>query len=143
LYLAGDQGVAIAEFARHVAPRPAAVYQPLRRRFIFEIHVHFTSVLDLREAAVCAEYGVGPDPIWIRDIDATRHIATELRTHAETQAVIVPSIAFLDDVRRWNMVVFADTLSSWPAPFVIPNRIVGEIDPAVLFRVQFSDQPHE
>jgi hypothetical protein len=37
LYLAGDQALATAEFARHLEHRPAALIRPLRPRSIFQI----------------------------------------------------------------------------------------------------------
>lgn len=136
LYLAGDQALAIAEFARHLEHRPAALVRPLRPRFIFQVDVRLARVIDLRHSATGKALDLDPDPAWIRDLTRTREIARWLRQETETEAIVVPSVAFLDDTSRWNLVVFREKLATWPEPAITVGPITGLIDPAALLGVE-------
>jgi RES domain-containing protein len=103
IYLAGDPGVAIAEFGRHWSDDsvPAAMWT---------VRLRLDRAIDLRGPEVRQALGIPNDPTWMLDRDRCRSIARELRASGGCDGLIVPSAAFLDDDRRWNAVVFVDRL---------------------------------
>jgi len=139
LYLASDRGVAVAEFARHLRTRYPPEERELRDRFIFQIDVGIHCVVDLRVDVVCRQLSLPTDPAWIRDLEATRRVARGLRQESPAQAIIVPSMAFLDDPERWNMVIFREKLPTYPEPFLTDVRQVGTIRPAELLGIVAED----
>jgi RES domain-containing protein len=142
LYLAGDQPLAIAEFARHLREHRAGVLvRGLRTRFIFEIRVRMAAIIDLRETAIGEALALETDPAWIRDVARTRAIATTVRRESPAEAIVVPSMAFLDDPTRWNLVIFREKLSSWPGPSITVVRIAGVIEPARLLGIAGPEEP--
>jgi RES domain-containing protein len=126
LYLTRDPAIAIAEFARHLAhDRRLVSGRALSERRIFELRVSLECVLDLREPRVSTALSVSIDPAWIRDVLATRALAKTIRRDSPAQAIIVPSMAFLDQPERWNMVVFREKLPTYPEPFLSDIHQVG------------------
>jgi RES domain-containing protein len=108
LYLAGDIGVAIAEWGRRFpASYPAAAKLPVVRD-VFQLHLRLSSVLDLRSRESMSATGHHDAPDIFRDINIARAVARQMRTTTRAQAMLVPSIAFLDDLTRWNLVVFLE-----------------------------------
>jgi RES domain-containing protein len=100
LYLAGDVGVALAEVGRHWDATED-------REAIWRVRLALTSAVDLRREDVRAAVGVPEDPRWFLDRGRCRALAARFRT-AGCDGMIVPSVAFLDDLDRWNAVVFVD-----------------------------------
>lgn len=117
LYLAGDVGVAIAEWGRQFpASYPDAAATP-NTRIMFRLRLRLDRVLDLRNERVAALLNVSAVPEFYQDVEQARLVATRARTTTSAQAMLVPSIAFPDDLTRWNLVVFLDKMptdtSSW------------------------------
>ncbi len=110
-YFAVDVGVTIAEYARHLAGElPDGVSERLARS-LWKVNANLESVLDLTEPAIVAAAGAGPINDWILDLDVTRKTATYLRAQVERlQALLVPSVAFLDQPARFNLVVYRDRI---------------------------------
>jgi RES domain-containing protein len=108
LYLAGDPGIMIAEWGRHFPlvfdehARPATV-----ERSVHRLSLRLQRVADLRDADLLPSATTSPPFL---DRDVTRSLARSLRAAGSVEGLIVPSIAFLDDLTRWNLVVFLDTL---------------------------------
>lgn len=124
-YFAPDLAVVTAEFARHVAadPYPGAVL--LLERDIWEVGIHLQHTLDLRDPAVVGAMGAPPIRTWIFDGSRTRAASEHLRAQTDAQGLIVPSVAFLDDPDRCNVVVFRDRVDP-SAVFGVP-RWAGRI----------------
>jgi RES domain-containing protein len=103
LYAGRDAGVALAEFGRHWRDEhdPSCVWS---------IRLHLTSVLDLRQPEVRADLGLPADSTWFLDRGACSSLADRVRAAGAHDGLIVPSVAFLDDMERWNAVIFADRL---------------------------------
>jgi RES domain-containing protein len=120
LYLAGDRGVAIAEFARHLAAdRPPAVFSGVVRRRLYRLRVRLDLVLDLRHRDVWDALSLHDAPRCFLDRPFARATAQFLRVTSSVQAMRVPSMAFLDDLDRWNLIVFLEKLPADPASFVL------------------------
>jgi RES domain-containing protein len=120
LYLAGDRGVAIAEFARHLtADRPPAISSGALERQIYRLRVHFDRVLDFCRVDVWGALSFRNAPRCFLDRSVARATAHFLRVTSSVQAIRVPSVTFLDDLDRWNLVVFLEKLPHDPGSFVL------------------------
>jgi RES domain-containing protein len=127
LYLAGDIGVAVAEWGRRFpttfsdnAMRPAV-------RDVYRLHLRLDAVLDLRSPDATMELGLSGAPEAFRDVDVARSAATLVRGTSRAQAMIVPSIAFLDDLTRWNLVVYLDKLPDDTTTWITRVERVGPL----------------
>ncbi|HEX5415701.1 MAG TPA: RES domain-containing protein [Chloroflexota bacterium] len=111
LYLAHDHAAALAEWARHVEQSyNPETDLPLQRR-LYRLKVSLPAVLDLRDARVWGALGgVISDLSGFLEIPHCRAVADYVRALTDAVAIHVPSIAFIDDLQRGNLVVFLDKL---------------------------------
>ena len=100
LYLAGDVGTALAEEGRHWEPGSGQIC-------LWHVRLELSAAVDLRRPEIRSAVGVPDDPRWFLDRPRCRELASRLR-QGGFDGLIVPSVAFLDDLQRWNAVVFAD-----------------------------------
>jgi RES domain-containing protein len=111
LYLAGDEGVLIAEWGRHFATNRTAQLQQLTvERSTFCLELAIDAVLDLRGDDVCAALSIANAPYCFADIGFARATAHFVRSTTDAQALLVPSMGFLDDLDRWCLVAFLEKL---------------------------------
>ena len=130
LYLASDVGVAIGEFARHLAldrrggPLPA-------RRTVYELGVTLARAVDLRDPAVLALIGRDDAPACWLDRRIARGVATFFRDSLDVGGLLVPSVVHLDEPRRYNVVVFLENLGENPRSFLprARKRATVEVEP--------------
>jgi RES domain-containing protein len=135
LYLAHDEGVAISEFGRHLVVDRAPDLAPLTiARRIYRVRVEIDALIDLRDHAVSEmltrELG-HPDadpPLYCLDRGLARDVAGVVRRRSAAQGMFVPSMAFLDDPRRWVLVLFLDKLP------LDPHRYLTVLDADTTFR---------
>lgn len=112
LYLAGDAGVAIAEFGRHVrVNRNESLIGTIGPRQLFRIELHLERVVDLRLSEVIASLGLAAAPAPFLDREVARATAGFLRHTHHVEAILTPSAAFLDDSERWVMAIFIENLA--------------------------------
>lgn len=123
LYLAGDVGVAVAEFARHYRERRTARLE-LRRteRALYRLDLRVAAALDLRLPTVRSALGLRGGPSRFLDISVARAVAHYVRATTSAEALIVPSIAFLDDPSRWNLALFLEKLPEDLTTFIGVTR---------------------
>jgi RES domain-containing protein len=110
LYFAGDLGVAAAEWARHleaVALPPEIVAQANPRR-VWEVQIRVDRAIDLRDPRVWSELSLTNAPWCFTSIPLCQDTASTLRHTTESQALLVPSMAFLGKLDRWAMIGFVD-----------------------------------
>ena len=120
LYLAGDEGVLIAEWGRNFAAiRTQQLHQRAVERSVFRLELAFDAVLDLRRGEVCRALSLVDAPACFMNIAVARATAQFVRTTSAAQAMLVPSIGFLDDLERWCLVVFLEKLPPTPSAFVV------------------------
>jgi RES domain-containing protein len=119
LYLASDLGVTIAEFARHYQERrsPAVGREGVIRQ-IYRLRVEIERALDLRDPAVLASLAIRDAPHCFLDAPLARATAHELCSATLVQAILVPSMAFLDAPDRWIAVLFLEELPPDPRQFI-------------------------
>lgn len=113
LYLAKEKNVALAEYVQHfkIDRTPQLAAQTYRRQVVrFKVELDY--VLDLTNSQVWAELSLEAAPDCFKDKNIARSIANFIRFATLTQAIIVPSIAFLDNLEQWCLVVFLEKLPS-------------------------------
>jgi RES domain-containing protein len=110
-YLAGDLGVALAEYARHLREDVGMAGAPsVHERAVYQIEVQVGALLDLRNPRVRSAIGLHGGARRFLDRDTARATAHFLRRTTSAEGLLVPSVAFLDDPSRWNLVLFLDKL---------------------------------
>ena len=130
LYLASDQGVALAEFARHLRDDRGPGLAPRTvERTVFHLAVSVERMIDLRDSAVHQALSLPDAPRMFLDREVARATAHFLRATARVQALLVPSVAFLDDASRWVMALFLDSLPDET------ERFISSVEPVGAFRV--------
>lgn len=131
LYLAGDHGVILAEFARHLRldrGNDARIATQVRQ--IHRLDVALEQVLDLRNPAIWQSLSLTGAPHAFLDKSVTRATARYLRTVTPAQAIIVPSAAFIDASDRWVLVLFLEKLP------VDPTQFIRSADPDGIVRIE-------
>jgi RES domain-containing protein len=103
IYLAGDYGVALAEYGRHAPPEPVTAR-------VWPVRVELAAVLDLRTCGPDGLSRAETDPTWVLDRAACARLATTLRSSGGCEGLLVPTVAMLDRAERWNLVIFAERL---------------------------------
>ena len=131
LYLASDAAVAIAEFARHLAVDRGGRATPARRA-VYELGVRLTRTVDLREPAVLRLIGREDAPECWLDQRISRAVGTFFRDSLGVEAILVPSVAHLDDPARFNVVCFLENLPENPRAFLprARRRSTVTVEPA-------------
>lgn len=119
LYLAGDIGVALAEWVRHFVENtnPALARMPVTRT-IWQLALTIPQVLDMRDTAVWADLSLNDAPYCFLDLAISQTVGTYLRRITDAQALLVPPVAMLDTLDRWNLVLFLDKLAPDPHEFI-------------------------
>jgi RES domain-containing protein len=118
IYLGSDTSVALAEFARHLEPDSPVVGG------LWTVDVLLDRIVDLRNVDVRADAALPEDPRWLLDRERCRSLAAAFRVRG-AQGLIVPSVAFLDQRERWNLVVFADRLENLERLIAQPRRLAS------------------
>lgn len=115
LYLAQEKDVALAEYARHFqVNRSPGLGKLTYQRKVYRLKVDLVATIDLRDRAVCKALSLTKAPACFSDKKIARSTATFLRNTTPVQAILVPSIAFLDDLDKWCLVIFLEKLGSNP-----------------------------
>lgn len=130
LYLASSPAVAISEFARHLALDRGGQLLPARRA-VYELGARFDRTVDLRDRAVLRHIGRDDAPGCWLDPRIARAVATFFRDALDVQALLVPSVAHLDDADRFNVVAFLENLPDTPRAFLprARRRATVEVEP--------------
>ena len=114
IYFATDPGVALAELGRHASkegPPPMAS--------VWTVRLSLEEVADLRGL---------PDDV-VLDQERTHALADELR-NLGLPGLLVPSVAFLDDRDRFNVVIFAEIPGARLSEVIEAPRLLAAIAPS-------------
>ena len=130
LYLASDAGVAIGEFARHLAVDRVGAPLPARRT-VYELGVRLERTIDLRDRTVLRLIGRDDAPACWLDVRIARAVGTFFRDSLDVQALLVPSVAHLGDADRFNVVAFLENLPDNPRSFLprARKRATVQVEP--------------
>ena len=109
-YFASDIAVVWTEFGRHIQAELPDGEPERQARDVWKVPISLGRLIDFRDPAASASIGLSKIDDWIGDIDRTQATARYVRQHADVQGLLVPSMAFLDDAARWNVVVYLDRI---------------------------------
>jgi hypothetical protein len=113
------KNVALAEYARHFkVDRTLRLAAQTYRRQVFRFRVELEYVLDLRNPKVWAELSLKYAPDCFKDKTIARATANFIRHTTSTQAIVVPSVAFLDELEQWFLVLFLEKLQPEAGKFL-------------------------
>ncbi len=111
LYLASDEAVVLGEFARHFREdRGTALAPGALEREMYSLVATLATILDLREPGIWAALALDNPPACFLDRALARATAQFLRLSTPVQGLLVPSVAFLDQLHRWVAVLFLEKL---------------------------------
>lgn len=126
LYLAGDEGVMIAEWGRHFAvSRSPELERRAVERQVFRFDLVLDGALDLRDPRVIEALGLSGAPGCFAAVDVARATAGFIRQTTPAQAILVPPMAFPDDPARCVLVVFLEKLAGEPSRFITAVTACG------------------
>lgn len=125
-YLACDVGVALAEYGRHHDPTSTRAARRLLR-----LELVVDGLVDLRDAATLAALGRSADLTAFLDRGACRAVARRVRAIPGVTGLIVPSMAFLDQPARCNVVLFGERLAGGVAAAIVGIEAVGGLGTGV------------
>jgi RES domain-containing protein len=97
--------------------------------------VRLERAVDLRDARVLRLIGRDDAPECWLDPRIARAVATFFRDSLDLQALLVPSVAHLDDASRFNVVCFLENLPDTPRTFLprarrrSPVTVESEVSP--------------
>ena len=128
LYLAGDEGILIAEWGRHFAVnRTPELQTKTVERPVFRLTLSIGSLLDLRDPAVWRELSLENAPHAFLDRDLARATSNFVRASTPAQGLLVPPVGFLDQPDRWSLVLFLEKLPD-------PGAFISAVMPRGLLR---------
>lgn len=120
LYLAKAKNVALAEYVRHFqVDRNSNLAAQTYRRQVYRFEIQLDAVLSLCHAAVWAELSLSHAPDCFKDKAIARATAQFLRKTTAAQAILVPSVAFLDQLEQGCLVVFLEKLQPHPRKYLL------------------------
>ena len=125
VYLATDVGLALAELARHLDLN--AGDEPVRRQLL-GLELEVDGLLDLRDPAVRAEVRAPEAVEAFRDREDARSVADRARGDAACRGLIVPSMAFLDEPDRGNLVLFVERHAEGIEAVIRGQRHAGTVE---------------
>lgn len=119
LYLAKEKDVALAECARHFQMnRTPGLAAKIYRRKVYRFRVELDLVLDLCDLNVWKELSLTAAPTCFQDKSIARATAHFVRNTTPATAILVPSIAFLDDLTNWCLALFLEKLPPDPKQYL-------------------------
>lgn len=126
LYIAGDVGLAIAEWGCHYeeARVPGLAHDTVERT-VYRLDLVIERVLDLRDPQLWAALSLADAPFCFLDQGVARATAHFIRHTSSAQAIFVPSAAMLDKLDRWNLVLFLEKLPRDPTLFIPRVAVEG------------------
>lgn len=103
--------VALAEYARHFKiDRTPQLAQQAQQRAVYRFDVRLERVVNLCQSEVWQELSLTNAPDCFKNRDIARACANFIRYTTAATAIFVPSMAFLDDLEQWCLVLFLEKL---------------------------------
>ena len=111
LYLAGSVDIAAGEWSRHFKfERPQKLAPHTKRRKVYCFDVKLNHTLNLCEYQSWEQLSLQDAPNCFLDKNIARATAQFVRASTIVEAIFVPSMAFLDRMDKWVLVLFLEKL---------------------------------
>ncbi len=111
LYLAGSVDVAAGEWSRHFQfDRSKQLSAKTKRRKVYQMTVNLNYTLNLCDRCCWQELSLKDAPNCFLDKNIARATAQFIRQTTIVEAIFVPSMAFLDQMDKWVLVIFLEKL---------------------------------
>jgi RES domain-containing protein len=121
LYLAKGKNVALGEYARHFqVDRSPQLAQQIQERAVYRFEIRLGHVINLCDPEIWQELSLTNASDCFKNRDVARACANFIRHTTPATAMFVPSMAFLDDLAQWCLVLFLEKLSPNVRDF-LPN----------------------
>lgn len=129
LYLASSLDVASAEWSRHFQyNRSKELTVKTKRRRVYCFQVRLQQTLNLCRPKVWKELSLQNVPHCFLDKEQARATARFLRVTTQVEAIFVPSMAFLDQLEQWVLVIFLEKLGGDPRQFLPQVETFGYLN---------------
>jgi RES domain-containing protein len=129
LYVAKSEQVAMAEYGRHFRmERQPNIGEGIRPRIFYRFQVELDSLLDLRDPELWPILYLDNAPHCFQDKETARAIAYFIRKIIKTQALLVPSMAFPDDLEQWCLVLFLENIQRESNLLLQDLETLGKLD---------------
>lgn len=94
---------------------------------MWQLTLSIPHVLDLRDSNVWSDLSLTNAPHCFLDLTISQSVGSYVRRITEAQALLVPSIAMLDKLDRWNLVLFLDKLPQDHSAFIRDVKRAGTL----------------
>ena len=132
LYLAGRVDVAAGEWSRHFNfDRPRELAAKTKRRKVYQMTVQLNQTLNLCDSYCWQELSLQDAPNCFLDKNIARATAQFIRQTTTVEAIFVPSMAFLDQMDKWVLVIFLEKL-----PTENPLEFLPKVEEYGYFKVE-------
>lgn len=132
LYLAGSVDVAAGEWSRHFQfDRSKQLAAKTKRRKVYQMKVHLNYTLNLCDRCCWQELSLKDAPNCFLDKNIARATAQFIRQTTIVEAIFVPSMAFLDQINKWVLVIFLEKL-----PIDQPLEFLPQVEDYGYFNVE-------
>ena len=129
LYLAASLDVASAEWSRHFQyDRPKELATRTKRRRVYCFQVQLQRTLNLCQTKVWQQLSLLDAPQCFLDKEQARATARFIRVTTEVEAIFVPSMAFLDNLEQWVLVIFLEKLGDDSRQFLPQVKTFGYLN---------------
>ncbi len=128
LYLAGDEGVLVSEWGRHLTvDRAPGLARKSATRAVYRLTLTLDHVVDLRDPMVRQAIDLADSLHLFLDVAVARVTARFIRTASSAQGILIPSVAFLDDSTRYSLIVFLEKLPADPQEWISHVELLGPL----------------
>ena len=132
LYLAGNIDVAAGEWSRHFQfDRPKQLAAKTKRRKVYQMTVNLKHTLNLCTRRCWQELSLKDAPNCFLDKNIARATAQFIRQTTIVEAIFVPSMALLDQIDKWVLVIFLEKL-----PIDQPLEFLPQVEDYGYFNVE-------
>lgn len=124
LYLAGSKQIALSEYSRHYQEnRLIKLGKKTQKRHFYRLEIQLERTINLCNPDVYANFPGAPD--CYKEIKIARTVGALIRNVFKVEAIFVPSMAFLDDLSKWCLVLFLENLPKEVGQYIINVKKSG------------------
>jgi hypothetical protein len=124
LYFGDGRATVMAEWDRHLREdRGKTIAHYTRPRDLYKLRIRVKCLLDLRAAETWQALSLLNAPTCFLDRAVARATAQFVRKTTGAQALLLPSVAFLDNLEKWVLVLFLEKLGTVPGVHIVSAKL--------------------